>query len=240
MQQLDFRAIFKLLLSKWYILLALAVVGAVALACFSMFFMPVEYRTGVSMYVSNLTNAAQSPTHGTSYSELISAERLILTYVDILENRSTMEKVQPNLSRSVTVQQLSDMISISGIEDTAIMYISVTAEDSLFAAEVCNAMADVAPKVFEQYQIGGSVKVVGEALPGGRVSTTTTRMAMIGAILGVLVAAVILVIRDMTDNTVRTPAALKQRIQVPVLGVIPAFEQGTKMQQKRRGGHEHA
>ena len=224
MQQLDIRAIYKLLLSKWYVLVALAVVGAAVLSCFTVLFMPVEYTTGVSMYVSSLTNTTQSQTGGMSYGDLVSAEWLVLTYVDILEDYSTLAKIQPMLSRNVTIQDLKNMISMSGVENTAILYISVTADDANFAAEVCNAMARVAPEVFASYKIGGSVKAIGEALPGYRVSTGLTRMAVIGGIVGALAAALYMVLRYLTDNTVKTPAMLKQRVKVPVLGVIPGFE----------------
>ncbi len=240
MQQLDIRSIYRLLLSKWKLLVVCALIGAIVLGGFASLFIKEKYTTGVSMYVSSLTDAAQTQaqTSGASYSNLVTAEWLVLTYVDVLEDRSTLEKVLPSLSRSVTIQQLSEMISLSSISDTAMMRITVTADDSAFAAEVCNAMANVAPDVLQSVVGTGSVKVIGEALPGGKTSPNVPRMAVFGFLIGAVAAAGFVILRHLTDNTVKTAAALKERLQVPVLGIVPGFEQ--PKEPRRRGGKKHA
>lgn len=238
MRQLDIRTIYRLLLSGWRLLLICTLIGGLLLGGFAYFFMPEKYTTGVSMYVSSLTDAAESQSGSASYSNLVSAEWLVLTYVDLLENPNTLGMVVPKLSRGMTAQQLSEMISLSSISDTAIMRITVTADDSLFAAEVCNAMAEVAPEVLENLQIPGSVKVIGEALPGRKTSPNVPRMAAFGLITGLIAAALFVVIRHLTDNTVKTSAELKERLQVPILGIVPGFDQ--KGKSYGRGGDEHA
>ncbi len=224
MQQLDIRTIYRLLLSRWRMLLCFALIGAIMFGCIAMFFMEEKYSSGVSMYVSSLTEAAAAQGNDTTYSSLVSAEWLVLTYVDILQDRSTMEQVVPKLSRNVSIQQLTEMISVRNISETAMMRITASANDPTFAAEVCNAMAKVAPDVLRSVVGAGSVKVIGEALPGSKTSPNVPKMAIIGLLVGLIAAVAIVIIRRLLDNTVKTAAELKERLQVPVLGVVPAFD----------------
>ena len=226
MQKIDLQMILRLLLSKLRFIVLLMAVGAVSLGCFAKFCMPAKYTSGISMYVSNIADAAQQESAAT-YSNLTSSEWLVLTYTEVLKYSASLEKVLPLLSRSMTVQQLSRMVSIYGIEDTAMMRIQVTADDPVFAAEVCNALASVAPSVLKNVE-SGSVRVIGEAREGTKTSPNVPRMALIGAVVGFVLAALFIVLRYLLDNTIKTESDLKARLQVPVLGTIPEFEQGAK------------
>ncbi len=232
MQKVDLQTMLKLLLAKMRWLVLCAVVGAIAFGCFAKFCMPEKYTSGVSMYVSNIADAAQQEAAAT-YSNLTSSEWLVLTYTDVLKYSASLEKVLPLLSRNVTVQQLSKMVSVTGIEGTAMMRIQVTADDPVFAAEVCNALAGVAPEILQNVE-SGSVRVIGKARNGAKTSPNIPRMAGMGLLAGLGLSALFVVLRYLLDNTVKTEADLKARLQVPVLGAIPEFEQEV------RGGAKNA
>lgn len=125
------------------------------------------------------------------------------------------------------------MIHVEGIDETAIMRIRVTADDPVFAAEICNAVADVAPEVLTDVVGAGSVTVIGKARKGSRTQPNVPRMTVLGALLGAALAAGIVLLQYVLDNTVKTETALKERLNVPVLGVIPAFDEAKK------GGRKH-
>ena len=127
MQRLDIRSIFRLLLSRIRMLLIFAVIFAVLFGAVTYLFVPDTYASGVSVYVSSLASAADKQV--ASYSSLNSAEWLVLTYAEILQNRVTLQKVLPKLNRHLTEAELAEMVKVQGIEDTAIMRITVTADD---------------------------------------------------------------------------------------------------------------
>ncbi len=237
MQQLDLQVIYRLLISKWKMLLIFAVIGAIVLGAAANFLMEEKYVTSVTMYVSSLTDAMQDTGDNISYNNLLTAEWLSLTYVDVLKNRSTIDRILPLLSRSVTAQELADMISLSSIANTAMMRIKVVADDPNFAAEVCNAMAELAPQVLNDVVSAGSIKVIGQASPGSKTSPNVPRMTMLGFLLGAAAAAGYVLLRHLTDKTVKTTAALKENLKVPVLGVVPHFEQSVRPRKKGDGKH---
>lgn len=226
MQRLDIRSIFRLLLSRFRMLLIFAVIFAVLFGAVTYLFVPDTYASGVSVYVSSLASAADK--QAASYSSLNSAEWLVLTYAEILQNRVTLQKVLPKLSRHLTEAELAGMVKVQGIEDTAIMRITVTADDPEFAREICDAMAQVSPEVLQSVVGVGSVKVIGKALKGMKTSPRAPRMAVLGALCGMAVAALIVILRYLNDSTIKTESSLKERLGVPVLGTIPSFNQTLK------------
>ncbi len=223
MQKVDLQTLLKLLLAKLRWLVLCAAIGAVALGCFAKFCMPEKYTSGVSMYVSNIADAAQQEAAAT-YSNLTSSEWLVLTYTEVLKYSASLEKVLPLLSRNITVQQLSQMVSVVGIKDTAMMRIQITADDPVFAAEVCNALASVAPEILQNVE-SGSVRVIGKARNGVKTTPNIPKMTVMGLLAGFALCALFIILRYLLDNTVKTEEDLKSRMQVPVLGTIPKFEQ---------------
>jgi capsular polysaccharide biosynthesis protein len=169
----------------------------------------------------------------TSYSHLNSSQWLAKTYVEVLKDPSSLEQLRPHLSRNVTVQQLQNMISLQNIRNTAMMYMTVTTNDGVFSAEVCNALAEVAPSVLTDVVGVGSVKVIGQAARGSKTSPNVNAMLIVGLVAGFAIAVGIIMIRYLSDNTIKTEMALKERLEVPVLGVIPGFTE------TRKGGKSH-
>ncbi len=221
MQQNDVRAIGRLLISKLLPLLISTLIGAVLFGVFAGFVMKKQYVSQVLMYVSNLENAEE--VQSLSYSNIYSSARLVQTYIDVLENQAMLESVTPQLSREISTGQLKKMVTFSGIENTALMRISVTADDPTFAAEVAHVVSEMAPKMLQSVVGAGSVKTVGSARQGSKTAPNEFQMTVLGALVGFALMAAYVIWRFLSDNTVKTETDLKQRLDVPVLGVIPRF-----------------
>ena len=225
MQQYDIRAIGRLLAAKLLPLLISTLIGAVLLGSLAVFAMKKQYTSQVLMYVSNLENAEQ--TDSLSYLNIYSSARLVQTYIEVLEDPALLTAVAPQLSRTVTSGQLANMLTFSSIENTALLRISVTADDPTFAAEVAHVVSETAPQMLQKVVGAGSVKTVGSARQGAKTAPNEAKMTLIGALLGFTITAAIILIRYINDNTVKTEADIKQRLDVPVLGVIPRFARET-------------
>ncbi len=225
MQQYDVHAIGRLLMSKLLTLLVSTLIGAVLFGAFAGFVMKKQYASQVLLYVSNLEDADE--VQSLSYNNIYSSARLVNTYIDVLKNPAMLESVRPQLSREVSTRQLQKMLDFSGIENTALMRITVTADDPTFAAEVAHVVSETAPKMLQSVVGAGSVKTVGSARQGSKTAPNEFQMTVLGALLGFLLMAAFQVWRFVNDNTVKTDVDLKQRLNVPVLGMIPRFVHGT-------------
>ncbi len=223
MQPYDIRSIFRLLMSKLLSLLISTLIGAILFGAFAGFVMKKQYVSQVLMYVSNLESAESS--QSLSYSNIFSSARLVDTYIDVLKNPVTLEPARSQLSRDVTAKELSKMISLESVSGTALLRISAVADDPTFAAEVAHVVSEMAPQLLQKTVGAGSVKTVGSARQGTKTEPNEFQMTVIGALIGLITSAAVVIIRFVNDNTIKTETDLKQRLDVPVLGVIPRFAQ---------------
>ena len=126
-------------------------------------------------------------------------------------------------------------VSVSSVEDTEIIEISVTNEDPTNATKIANEIAKVfTAKVTEIYNIS-NVHVVDEAeIPNGPSNINHSRDVIIFAFIGVIIAVVYVLVANMLDTTIKTAEDIEKQFKLPVLASIPVY--GTEMQKKRKGG----
>jgi capsular polysaccharide biosynthesis protein len=124
----------------------------------------------------------------------------------------------------LTQDDLEKYVTIVAVEDTEVVRISATTESIALSAQICNTYADVAPGVLERVVQAGSVEIIGAATQDPEpVSPNIPRNSAIGALAGLIIAIIVVYLKFAFDTTVKTAADLKQRIDIPVLGEIPAF-----------------
>ena len=57
----------------------------------------------------------------------------------------------------------------------------------------------------------------------------------VGGVVGLVIAVIIVLLRSLLDNTVKSEEELKDRFDVPVLGEIPDFYESKKKGARARG-----
>jgi polysaccharide biosynthesis transport protein len=75
------------------------------------------------------------------YSALIAAERLALTYSELLKGRTILEQVIADLDLAYTPEQMSKKISVQPVRDTQLIRLAVEDESPEQAAEFANHLA---------------------------------------------------------------------------------------------------
>jgi capsular polysaccharide biosynthesis protein len=76
------------------------------------------------------------------YSAIIAAERLALTYTQMLTSRPVMEAIIAELDLEETSSELAKKVSAASIRDTQLIKVTVQAESPEKAAELANTLAD--------------------------------------------------------------------------------------------------
>lgn len=227
--EIDLLSVAKLLLRKFYILLIAGVVVALGVYGYLYFFVAPKYESSVSFYVYNSSNQT---TDKVNSGDLQAAESLATTYAQILASNSVLNAVVEDISDDIqlTKSELGNMVKASVLSDTQIIKVVVTSTDKEAACEIANSFAEVAPTEIVRITKAGSVEVVDmpEVATHKSSPNTTSNMA-VGFILGVVIAAIFVVIRSMADKTIYLPddieaLGLEEEINIIVLGTIPGIE----------------
>lgn len=212
------RALFVLWSRIWIVVLVGILTAAIAFS-FAFFFVTPTYSSSVKIYVNNIYSDKQ----GISSSEIAAAQNLANTYMVILKSRSVLDKVVKKTNLPYSTEQLSEMITAKSINETEVFEVVVTTADYKQAATIANAIAEVLPDRISEVVDGSSVRVVDYAQENpDRVAPSYQRYTALGAAIGILLSAAVIVLVDALDTTVISEEYLSHAYpQYPLLAVIP-------------------
>ena len=205
----------------WAIILA-AVIGAGAGFSYAYFLIAPTYSSSVMLYVNNGTFTIGSTGFNISSSEIVAAQSLVNTYTEILNNRTTYEKVIQKSEVNYTPSELARMVKAGPSNDTEILKVTVTSTDPYEAAKIANCIAEVLPDRIAQIIDGASMEVVDTAVPDlHKIAPSITKYAAIGLILGTLFAVGVITVFVLLDDTIQDEEYILQSYDYPVLAKLP-------------------
>ena len=204
------------------IILAGMIFGAAAFLGTKAFVTPL-YDSKALMYVNSTNLSLAGSKVSISTAELSAAKSLVDTYTVIMNTRMTLEDVIEKSGVSYTYEELRKMISAASVNGTEIFYINVTSPDPAEAELLANTIAMVLPEKIAAIVDGSSVRIVDYAVQAAeRSSPSYTKNTTIGALLGILLVAAVVIVADLMDDQLHdTDYLTKSYPEIPVLAVIP-------------------
>lgn len=196
--------------------------AAVAGLLISAFCIAPTYSSHIKLYVNNSSFTLGNANFSISSSELIAAQSLVKTYGEILDSRSTLERVVEKAEVAHTWEDVSEMITYAPANGTEIMRVTVTCEDPYEASKIANTIAEVLPMRISEIIDGASMTVVDSAIPKlEKVAPSITKYTAIGLVLGVLISVSVLVVLALLDDTIHDEEYILRTYNYPILGKVP-------------------
>ncbi len=225
--------LLKVLVRRIWIVVLCAVLAGSAMFAYTMNFVAPQYSASVSIYVNNKTTLDKA---AISSGDLAVALRLVDTYVNIIQSNRVLEKVLEETNIALSAGQLRGMISAGAIGETEMFRVRVTSPNPQMSADLANAVARVAPGVISDIIEGSTAKVIDYAnVPGGPSSPDYKRSAMMGALIGAVLAIFGIIASVQLDTRIKNEEDLLRICSVPVIGVIPDLAVMNKNSGKKGG-----
>lgn len=225
--EIDLLHIFELLLSKIWVIIATSVISAAIGFSIASFMITPKYQSSALFYVNNNNLSIGSTSLSISSSDISASKSLVDTYIVILKTRNTLEKVIQKADLPYTYEQLSSMVSASSVNSTEVFKVTVTTTDPNQACVIANAIADVLPDKISEIVAGTGAKVVDYAVVDKTVvSPSVKKYTAIGGLVGFVLICMLIVIRDMFDNTITTDSYLINTYKdIPTIATIPNLQE---------------
>lgn len=221
-EEFNISKIIEILLPKWHIILISTVIVGVLSFFYSAFLMTPVYEAGGTLYISG---DMKQETKEANLSDLMLSQELAKTYGQILSSNTFFKEVAEQSNTGYTYDQIQAMTSITNIEETGILYITVKNPMPELAYRLTNTILKLAPAELERVVVRGTATVIDPAeLPTAPSSPNIPKNTIIGAFLGFVLAVALVFLADMFDNTVKTAEELETSFEIPVLGMIPSIE----------------
>lgn len=201
----------------------IVLIGAVFFLCalfgftVSKFFMVPEYTASTRMYVLNRSNETSVIS-----SDFTISNYMLNDYKVLITGQNVTKKVIQQLNLSMKPKDLAKIISVSAPDDTRVLQINVTHNNPQIAANIANAVREVAAEQIKAIVEADAVHTVYEAeVPEEKSGPYVARNTVIAAALGFLICVGILVVVFILDDTIRTEEDVERYLGLGTMGVIP-------------------
>lgn len=234
-ETIDLMEIFYLMWENLWKILACMLVGAVIAFAVTYFGMVPMYQATAKLYLVSKADSSVA----TNYSDLQMGSQLVDDYQELLKNHELLQEVVDNLGLNMTYSQLGGMISVSSVDSTRILRITVKGPDPKEVADIANEVAQRAI-VFLPQVMGTAEPNIAETavVPGSPVSPSKSKNTMVGGLLGAVLCAGIILIRFLLDDTIKNPDDLSKYFGIQPLATLTEIEWGQNGKKRGKGkGH---
>lgn len=222
-REISLKDIFKIIKKNLVFVLAITLIFATSSFFVTKFFIQKTYTSTIKLYVETKTDNLKGA------NEIITmqtyAERLVATYIQMLDTNSFFVAVSEELNEKYTATQLSHMVSFTGIEDTEVFKADVVSTSPTDSKNIADAVAKVAPETISKINKNATLKIVDEAtIPKVPTSPNTSRNVFLAMLAGLVISLVISFVRDILDVKLKYNEEMTAINGIPVLAAIPDFE----------------
>ena len=223
MEELDLKELFQIFWNKKLQIILIVAIFMVIGVIYSIGFVTPMYTSYTTLLlVKGEEENAKSDSITTT--DLTLNSKLVSTYRELIKSKDVLRQVISNLNIDVNEEDIRNHITVTSVEETELIEITVQNEDPTDAAKIANEIAKVfTEKVAELYKIN-NVHVIDEAEVENTPSNINhVKDVVIFAFIGLVIAVAYVLIANMLDTTIKTAEDVEKLFKVPVLANIPLY-----------------
>jgi succinoglycan biosynthesis transport protein ExoP len=206
---------------RWWLVAGLAVLGAVV-GLVAFLLTPAVYASSVTFYVSVPPAAGGSSATATQY-----AQAKVSSYVSLVRSEESARRVVADQKLDASPASVASSITASAQLNTTLLTATVSSGSKERSQAVARGLANTfGPLVDEldnqgrQGEVIGVDVVSGPTLAAAPVSPDLKRLLALGLLAGLVLGALLAVLRDLLDVTVRSAGAAAELVGAPTLAVV--------------------
>ena len=209
----------KLWRKKFFIVFVGLLVGTIALLG-SVFFIKPKYTSTTRIYV-----VSRSSDTSLTNQDLQAGSYLVNDYKEVITSSEVLSSVIDQEKLSMSASELSKDIAVTIPTDTRVISISVTDTDAQRACDIANTVREVAAEKIKAVTKVDDVTTLESATkPSHPSSPNVKKNAVIGALAGVFLAIVGILVAEVLDDRVRRPEDIEETLGMTLLGVVPDID----------------
>lgn len=217
---IDLTELLSELWNKAYIIILAGILAALVAFAGTKLFITPKYTATTSMYMLTRTEG-----QAVTQNELSIGTQLTQDYMELVKSRAVLDQVISVLNLDMGPAELGNMITTENPENTRILTISVESAVPEEAQAIANAVREAASVTIQEIMEIDAANTIEEAnLPESPSSPSTMRNTVIGGALGILLAAGIVVLIFLLDDTIKNPDDVENYLGLNVLTSIPIQE----------------
>lgn len=219
--ELDLYKLWQSIVKRWYLFLLIPLFMAAASYVYCVNMVVPLYRASTTLLIKQQQPASQM----ILYQDVMLSRQLAQTYGEIARSATVLEKVAANLELPYGSSVLRGQVSVAPVRDTEIINISAVNPDPELARDIANEVARVFMKEIVNIYKVENVSIIDRAVtPPAPFSPQVQRSVSVAFMIGLVIAGGLTFLIEFLDKTIKTPEDIQERLQLPVLGIIPYID----------------
>ena len=219
-ETIDLREYFSIIKKRFWIIALITVVAMVVSGVISFFMLSSVYEAKSTLIVNTEKSQETQMITGDQFTV---TQKLAVTYGEIIKSRAVLEDVISNLKLDSEYEDLVEKITVSPVQDTQIISISVQDTNPKKARDIANEIPKVFEKEVKRITKANDIQVIDKAiLPENPIKPNKIMNVAIAAVLGMMIGLFIVFLLEYLDNKIKTPQDIEKHLGLSVIGVIPS------------------
>ena len=222
--------IFLFMLKRWYVFLISVVLTVSIGMSICLFVITPQYESTTKIII-----LSQQDNGSLTYSDMQLASQLTKDYEELIVSRDVLESVIQECSLEDEYDDFLDRVKVENITDTRIISITVEDPSPSKARQIADSIRETAAAHIRNVTDVEAVNIAEEAnLPDEPSSPSKLLWAVLSAAAGFLIVFIILLIRFLSDDTVKSSEDVEKYLGLSTLALIPKADTDSQSSRSRK------
>jgi capsular polysaccharide biosynthesis protein len=216
----------------WLILIATLVAAGAGYAASST---GARYTARTTLYLGARSASVNDTANDLTTDRLAALDRIALTFSKMIDSEPVAERAVRSLGLDLDPEDVVDETTVRPEPATQLLYIEVKDRDADRAQQLANALADAFVDAVVEFEPGTRATAEGQVpqlpayvferatVPTDPDPTDQIQTVALATFFGLLCGIGLVLLIDYLDVSLRSAADVERRLELPVLGVIPAL-----------------
>lgn len=221
--EIDLLQVLNVVKKNLFLFLAICIFTCTCGFAYSKFLIPEKFNATAKIIIVKDESSSSSTV---TYNDVVLSQKLASTYKQIILSEAISDEVIANLGLNIGSGAFNSLIKVEAADNTEVMNITASTTDPRLSASIANEVVRVfISKIYDIMDVQ-NVSILNDAkVPTRKSSPSNTKWGMIGGLVGLVLCAVITIIKVLTDTKVKTEEEVKQIFNdYPIIASIPDFE----------------
>ena len=221
-QVISISEIFEALKKRWILIVSITLVATLISGVLSFFVIKPTYETSTKVFVGK----EESNVEGYNTNDIQMYQKLLQTYAETIKTNEVIEAAIKNTNTNLTVEEVKKSLTVTPISDTQILQIKYQNKNPQVAKKILGNITDEFIILAKELVPNGNVRVIEAVqLPENPVAPNKKMNIAIAFLLGLMVSVGVVFLLEYLDNTFKSKENLEKELDIPVIGLIPSFEE---------------
>ncbi|MBD9098406.1 hypothetical protein EGP98_02220 [bacterium] len=181
------------------------------------------YQSSTTVVLARSNDDTQKYTQ----SDVLLNQNLVPTYSNIIKSRSVLRQVINNEKLDYTADELSNLITVSSVENTEIIKVTVKNQDRELAKRIANGIVPVFTNKVQGFYNIDNVSVLDTAELASRpCNINYPKDLVIFIMLGFVLSSGVIFVIYYFDTTIKNTSDIEDKLKLTVLGTVPNVNRG--------------